>query len=159
MNTDYIKIVVIVMAVLTFMTGAWMSYLVNNINKDVDKENEDAKKLASTLYLPILTLGIIALLAILLFGVFKYVFDKDNNGKIKEKYDIKYVGEFLYRNIYTLGTLVGITGLLWFLGQIIMDNATDKNINDETKNDKHATYSQILTTVTAVTIPLIIFLT
>ena len=34
----------------------------------------------------------------------------------------------------------------------------EKNIADETKNDKFANISQIMTTLTAVAIPLIIFL-
>lgn len=153
-----VKTIALIIAVLAFGTGVYMSYLVNDINKTSKDEKEAVKTFGEYLSIPFyIFLGIMLIYSVYL--IYKKYKDKDNKFDVIEE-----IKPFLFiiLSVFAITFVLAVVG--WNISSIYDDNTMryetpeEKNIADETKNDKFANISQIMTTLTAVAIPLIIFL-
>lgn len=151
-NTSNVKIFVkwtaIFIAFIAFVIGAFISSYANDTNKNITEENKTIQELAS--WLKTISIAILILMALTILA---YIFYKKNKGA-----SIVDIFNKLDSMKYILLVIVLILSLLLVTGIFIESYKDDKNLDEESKNDKYAGYGQWITNISAVFMVLAYFL-
>jgi hypothetical protein len=132
---NIIKILAMLTSIMLFLSGLFISYVVNDVTKSTKDENENMSNIGSLLYntgyytILLLMFALIVLMAIPMTRAAIMNPDMRNT---------------LMKFSYPIGAMIILLLIFMLFGWYILSYDKDTTIDDETKNDKYAMLGQWL---------------